>query len=233
MYLTPTELERLTIFSAAELARRHRERGLKLSHPEAIALICDELLMAARAGRPLAELMGWGASLLTTDDVMPGVAELIPMIQVEGMFPDGAKMISVHDPIRPGTEAQPEDAASRPGEVITPDGEIEINVGERKASVAVLNTGDRAIHVASHFHFFEANKALEFNRAAAFGMRLDIPSGDTLRFDPGQSREVELTAIAGSGEVTGLNNLTNGSIHSTATKKAALDRARVRGFKGA
>ena len=226
MYLTPTELERLTIFSAAELARRHRERGLKLSHPEAIALICDELMMAAREGRPLAELMGWGASLLTTDDVMPGVAELIPMIQVEGMFPDGAKMISVHDPIRPGTESRAEGAANRPGE-------IEINVGSRKASLAALNTGDRAIHVASHFHFFEANKELEFDRAAAFGMRLDIPSGDTVRFDPGQSRGVELTAIAGSGEVTGLNNLTNGSIHSAATKRAALERARARGFKGA
>ncbi len=233
MYLTPTELERLTLFSAAELARRHRERGLKLSHPEAIAYICDELLMAAREGRTLADLMGWGASLLTTDDVMPGVAELMPMIQVEGMFPDGAKMITVHDPIRPGKEKQPDSDESRPGEVITADGEIEINVGQRKATVTVLNTGDRAVHVASHFHFFEANKELEFDRATAFGMRLDIPSGDTMRFDPGQSREAALTAIAGSGEVTGLNNLTNGSIHSAATKKAALDRARARGFKGA
>ena len=165
MYLTPTELERLTLFSAAELARRHRERRLKLSHPEAIAYICDELLMAAREGRTLADLMGWGASLLTTDDVMPGVAELMPMIQVEGMFPDGAKMITVHDPIRPGKEKQPDSDESRPGEVITADGEIEINVGQRKATVTVLNTGDRAVHVASHFHFFEANKELEFDRA--------------------------------------------------------------------
>ena len=102
MMLTPTEIERLTIFTAAELARKRRAKGLALNHPEAIALISDEILEGAREGRTVAELISFGSTLLTSDDVMPGVAELMPMIQVEGTFPDGTKLVTVHDPIRPG-----------------------------------------------------------------------------------------------------------------------------------
>src|SRR5262245_46700235 len=103
MMLTPTEQERLTIFTAAELARKHRALGLKLSHPESVAYIADELLYGARTGRTLAELMGLGSTLLTADDVLPGVAEMLEVLNVEAMFPDGAKMITVHQPIRAGT----------------------------------------------------------------------------------------------------------------------------------
>ena len=233
MMLTPTEMERLTIFVAAEMARRRRARGLKLNHPEAHALIADALLEGAREGRGLAELMGWGATILSTDDVMAGVARLMPVIQVEGMFPDGAKMITVHDPVRPGTEAVPDTPESRPGEIITPDEDIELNAGRRQATLTALNTGDRPIQVGSHLHFFEANKALDFDRAAAFGMRLDIPAGASTRFEPGQSRAVTLVEIGGTGEVTGLNDLTRGSIHDRAVRTAALARARERGFRGA
>src|SRR6185503_7656858 len=105
MLLTPTEQERLTIFTAAELARRHRSLGIKLSHPEAVAYICDELLYGARLGRSLAELMSRGSTLLTTDDVLPGVADMLLVLNIEAMFPDGAKMITVHQPIRTGTQA--------------------------------------------------------------------------------------------------------------------------------
>ena len=91
MMLTPTEQERLTIFAAAELARKHRALGIRLSHPEAVAYICDELLYGARLGRPLAELMSRGSTLLTSDDVLPGVADMLPVLNIEGMFPDGAK----------------------------------------------------------------------------------------------------------------------------------------------
>ncbi|MBM3518574.1 MAG: urease subunit gamma [Alphaproteobacteria bacterium] len=233
MHLTPTELERLTIFSAAELARKHRARGIKLSGPEAVAYICDELLTQAREGQSLAALMSRGSTLLTTDDVMPGVAELVPMIQVEAMFADGAKMITVHTPIRPGADPLADSSERRAGEIIFGSGDIELNAGRRKAMLTVLNTGDRAVQVASHYHFFEVNRVLSFDRAAAFGMRLDIPSGTTLRFEPGQSRAVALTEIAGTGEATGLNNLTNGSVRSAETKRQALKRARARGFKGA
>ena len=102
MLLTPTEMERLTIYVAAELARKHKAKGLPLNHPEAVAYIVDEILEGAREGRSVADLIAWGSTLLTTDDVMPGVAHLMPMIQVEGTFPDGTKLVTIHDPIRPG-----------------------------------------------------------------------------------------------------------------------------------
>ncbi len=105
MLLTPTEMERLTIYTAAELARRHKGKGLRLNHPEAVAYIVDEILEGAREGRSVADLISWGSTLLTSDDVMPGVAALMPMIQVECMFPDGTKLVTVHDPIRPGKAA--------------------------------------------------------------------------------------------------------------------------------
>ncbi|MDH3672538.1 MAG: urease subunit beta [Gammaproteobacteria bacterium] len=231
MMLTPTEQERLTIFTAAELARRHTARGIRLSAPEAIAYISDELLMCAREGRSVADLMGYGSTLLTTDDVLPGVADLVSMIQVEGMFPDGAKMITIHEPIRPGK--QPVVKEATPGEVITPEGDIELNARRNRVTVEVKNTGDRPVQIGSHYHFFEVNKALEFDREAAFGMRLDIPAGTSKRFEPGESKQIELVAIGGSGEVSGFNNLTNGSVHSDSVKTKALETARQRGFRGA
>lgn len=233
MMLTPSEIERLTIFSAAELARRHLARDIRLSQPEAVALICDELLVGARQGCSVAELVGMGSTLLTTDDVMPGVAALVPMLQVEGMFPDGAKMISVHEPIRPGDKPVEDGPQTRPGEVVTPDQDIELNAGRRRVDVRVLNTGDRPVQVGSHLHFFEANKALDFDRAAAFGMRLDIPAGTSKRFTPGEHKVVTLVELGGRGEVGGLNSLTDGSVRSEKVKAAALARARQRGFKGA
>lgn len=231
MNLTPTEQERLTIFAAAQLAREHKRRGIKLSHPEAIAYICDELLMCAREGRTLKDLMGYGAEILTSDDVMPGVPELIPVIHVEAVFPDGAKLITVHQPIRPGTAESP--PSPRAGEIITPDEEIELNAGRRTGSVTVTNTGDRPVQIGSHFHFFEINRALDFDRAATFGMRLDIPSGTAVRFEPGQEKEVALVEIGGRGRVTGFNSLTEGMIDSPEVKDQAIARAKAGGFRGA
>ena len=232
MILTPTELERLTIYTAAELARKRRARGLKLNHPEASAIIADEILEGAREGRSVAELIAFGSTILSSDDVMPGVADLMPMLQVEGTFPDGTKLVTVHDPIRPGKEAPPAGAVT-PGEIIAAEGEIEINAGRAKNTLRVLNTGDRPIQVGSHYHFFESNRALEFDRAAAWGMHLDIPAGTAVRFEPGESKEVALTGFGGSGELYGLNGLTDGGIRSDRHKEAALRRARERGFRGA
>lgn len=231
MLLTPTELERLTIYTAAELARKRRARGLKLNHPEATALIADEILEGARDGRSVAELISWGATLLSSDDVMPGVASMMPVLQVEATFPDGTKLVTVHDPIRPGREAPAQ--LPPPGELIPAEGDIEINAGRAKASVRVVNTGDRPVQVGSHFHFFEVNRALEFDRAAAFGMHLDIPAGTAVRFEPGEAKQVALAAFGGTGEVFGLNGLTNGSTRSELNKTEALERARARGFRGA
>jgi urease subunit beta len=99
-----------------------------------------------------------------------------------------------------------------PGEVITPEGEIELNVGLAKISVTVANTGDRPIQVGSHFHFAEVNSELKFDRAAARGYRLDIPAGTAVRFEPGDTREVPLVAFAGQREIHGLNNQVNGKL---------------------
>jgi urease subunit gamma/beta len=121
-----------------------------------------------------------------------------------------------------------------PGEIITgDDGELEINAGRAKVTLTALNTGDRPIQIGSHYHFFETNKALEFDRAQAFGMHLDIPAGTAVRFEPGESKEVTLTAFGGTGELLGLNGLTEGSWHSDTVKAEALRRARQRGFRGA
>ncbi|TVQ52196.1 MAG: urease subunit gamma [Rhodobacteraceae bacterium] len=231
MLLTPTELERLTLFTAAELARKRRARGVRLNYPEAVAIICDEILEGARDGRSVADLIGFGSTILTTDDVMPGVAEMAPMIQVEATFPDGTKLVTVHEPIRPG--ALPvEGDVGEPGALDPLPGDLEINAGRRTATLKVVNTGDRPVQIGSHFHFFEVNKALDFDRAAAFGMRLDIPAGTAVRFEPGQAKEVPLTAIGGRGCVGGLNALTNGGTEAGA-RDAALARARAAGFKGA
>ena len=231
MLLTPTEMERLVIFTAAELARKRRARGVKLNHPEAVAFIADEILEGARDGRSVADLISFGATLLTTDDVLPGVMDLMPMIQVEATFPDGTKLVTVHDPIRPGT--RPYKMERTPGELIVPDEEVEINAGRREITLTVLNTGDRPVQVGSHYHFFETNPALDFDRSAAFGMRLAVPAGTAVRFEPGDSKEVTLCEFGGTGELGGLNSLTDGSRHQPAVKEHALRRARERGFRGA
>ena len=231
MLLTPTEIERLTIYTAAELARKRRKKGLRLNHPEATALIADDILEGAREGRSVADLISAGAQLLTTDDVMPGVAELMPMLQVEGTFPDGTKLVTVHDPIRPGKKKVELDRV--PGELFIDDGDIEINAARQTVSLKVTNTGDRPVQIGSHYHFFETNKALDFQRAEAYGMHLDIPAGTAVRFEPGEAREVTLVEFGGTGELYGLNGLTNGSRHSATRKADALRRAREQGFKGA
>jgi len=233
MLLTPTEMERLTIYTAAELARKRKARGLKLNHPEAIAIIADEILEGGRDGRSVAELISYGSTILTTDDVFPGVPELTPMIQVEATFPDGTKLVTVHDPIRPGKERIAEADRVWPGEIITPDGDIEINAGRPTCRVKAVNTGDRPVQVGSHYHFFETNRALDFDRAASFGMHLDIPDGTAVRFEPGESKEVDLVEFGGTGEIFGLNSLTMGTTRNDARKNEALRRARDRGFKGA
>jgi urease subunit gamma/beta len=231
MLLTPTELERLTIFTAAELARRRRAKGLKLNHPEAVAFITDEILEGAREGRSVADLIAFGSTILSGDDVMPGVATMLPILQVEGMFPDGTKLVTVHEPIRPapGAAADP----LEPGAILAGEGDVELSAGRPRASLQVVNTGDRPVQVGSHYHFFEVNKALEFDRAVAFGMRLDIPAGTAVRFEPGQRKDITLVGFGGRRELSGLNGLTDGAVSDDQVRATALARARAAGFKGA
>src|SRR3954447_16751336 len=118
-----------------------------------------------------------------------------------------------------------------PGEYLLESEPVEINAGRAAATIAVTNTGDRPVQVGSHCHFFEVNRALAFDRPAAYGMRLDVAAGTAIRFEPGDSREVSLVAIAGRREVVGLNGLVNGELDDPATRAAALERveAFVRG----
>lgn len=225
MHLSPKETDRLLLFLAAELARKRRARGLKLNYPEARALIADEILEGARDGRSVAELMELGATILTTDDVLPGVDRLVGILQVEAFFEDGQKLVTVHQPIGPGT--RPVEGVV-PGEVVPAEGEIELAPGRESVSLRVANTGDRPVQVGSHYHFFEVNPALEFNRPRAFGMHLDIPAGTAVRFEPGEDRDVALVGFGGQGELRGLNGLADG-----VELPDALTRARERGFKGA
>jgi urease subunit gamma/beta len=231
MLLTPTELERLTIYTAAELARKRRARGLKLNYPEAVAIIADDILEGARDGRSVADMMSFGATILTTADVMSGVAAMLPMLQVEATFPDGTKLVTVHEPIRPAAGSAVEDF--EPGAIITEDGDIELNAGRPRVALTVVNRGDRPIQIGSHYHFFEVNKALEFDRAAAFSLRLDIAAGTAVRFEPGQEKQVTLTSFGGRRELSGLHGLTEGLADDPAVKSAALARARSGGFRGA
>ncbi len=222
MNLTPTELERLTIFTAAELARRYVGLGIRLAHPEAVALIADELLTVARKGFTHSEIVSHAATVLTTDQVEPGVAHMLRTFSVEVSMAEGTKLVTVFDPIAAGPDEP------KPGEVIPAEGEIEINAGRERITIPVLNTGDRTIQVRSHAHFFEVNRALSFDRQAAFGMRLDRPSGGGLRFDPGVEKQVTLVAYAGARRIHGFAGLTGGRVDET--REAAFARARARGY---
>ena len=206
MNLSPREKDKLLVAMAANVARRRLERGVKLNHPEAIALISDFVVEGARDGRTVAELMEAGAHVITADQVMDGIAEMIHDVQVEATFPDGTKLVTVHNPIR--------GALGRmvPGEVMTPAGDIVMNEGRDTVTVTVANTGDRPIQVGSHYHFFETNPALRFEREKARGMRLDIPAGTAVRFEPGQSRDVRLIALAGTREVYGFRGAVMGEL---------------------
>ncbi|MGO4666056.1 urease subunit gamma [Bosea sp. 2YAB26] len=197
MNLTPREKDKLLVAMAAMVARRRLERGVKLNYPEAVALITDFVVEGARDGRSVAELMEAGAHVISADQVMDGIAELIHDVQVEATFPDGTKLVTVHEPIR-GSAGR-----LKPGEVTTLPGDLILNEGRESLMLAVANTGDRPIQIGSHYHFFEANPALSFEREKARGFRLDIPAGTAVRFEPGQTREVRLVALGGKREVYG------------------------------
>lgn len=207
MELSPREKDKLLIFTAALLAERRRDRGLKLNYPEAVAFISAAIMEGAREGRTVADLMDYGRTLLSGEDVMDGVAEMIHDVQVEATFPDGTKLVTVHEPIV--TDKPPRLLA---GEVITGEGDVELNAGRATIEIEVANTGDRPIQVGSHYHFFETNSALQFERDPTRGFRLDIPAGTAVRFEPGQSRKVILVEYAGDQEIYGFNGQVMGKV---------------------
>lgn len=199
MNLTPREKDKLLISVAAMVARRRLERGVKLNYPETVALITDFVIEGARDGTSVAQLMADGAHILTAEQVMNGVPEMIPEVQVEATFPDGTKLVTVHDPIRRTM------STIKPGEINALDGDITLNAGAKAILLKVANKGDRPIQVGSHYHFYETNEALDFDRERARGFRLDIPAGTAVRFEPGQSRNITLVPFAGKRVVYGFN----------------------------
>jgi len=210
MELTPREKDKLLLFTAALLAERRKDKGLKLNYPEVVAYISGAIMEGAREGMTVAQLMDHGRTLLTTADVMDGIAEMIHDVQVEATFPDGTKLVTVHSPVMPvdGGAA----GTLKPGEIITCDGEREINADREAVALSVANTGDRPIQIGSHYHFFEVNKGLVFKREKSRGFRLDIPAGTAVRFEPGQTREVVLVRMAGDEKIYGFNGLVMGAV---------------------
>jgi len=263
MHLSPRELDKLILHQAGFIAQKRLARGVRLNYPEAVGLIATVLLEFIRDGKRVAELMDLGRKLLGRNQVMASVPRMIAEVQVEGTFPDGSKLVTVHDPIakkdgdlalalygsflpvpalsafksafesdhpRPlGGEGRGEGVPAEPGAVSTLEAEIELNAGRTTVELPVTNLGDRPIQVGSHYHFIETNASLSFDRANAYGKRLDIPAGAAVRFEPGETKTVTLVDIAGKRVIRGGNNLANGKV-SAAGKRAALKRVKQKGF---
>jgi urease subunit gamma/beta len=232
MHLTPHELDKLALHQAGYLAQKRLARGVRLNYPEAVALISTQVMELIRDGRSVAELMDLGRRMLGRADVMEHVPEMVVEVQVEGTFPDGSKLVTVHHPIAaehgdidlalygsflppppkrgltpvpvPVRGSDPDGTEfARAGEVMLGKNDIVINEGREPAQVKVTNRGDRPIQVGSHYHFAQTNRALDFDRATAAGRRLDIPAGTAVRFEPGETKTVALVEIAGNRVVRG------------------------------
>ena len=199
MHLTPADTEKLLLSVAGMVARDRLDRGVRLNHPEAIALLSTWVIERARDGALVADLMEAGRHILTAEQVMDGVPEMIHDVQVEATFPDGRKLVTLHHPIDGGMSIGP-------GAVRVAPGSITLNERDEgdQLRLVVTNTGDRPIQLGSHLHLPDANPALELDRQAAQGFRLDIPAGTSVRFEPGVSREVAAVRLAGRREVPGI-----------------------------
>jgi urease subunit gamma/beta len=200
MRLTSWEEERLLIFGAAELARRHRSAGLLLNAPETIALICDAMLEAARAGASYADVEAAGLAAVQPDQVMPGVRELIDDVRVEVLLEDGARLVVLVDPLGQGlplTAAGPGAIDMAPEEAAGPA--TGASAGLERLDLTVENTSRRVVRVSSHFPFDRVNSRLVFDRTAAAGFRLDLPAGSSERWSPGETRTVSLVRYAATG----------------------------------
>jgi urease subunit gamma/beta len=228
MRLTPTDRDRLLIFTAAELARTRRARGLRLNIPEATALIADTVCEAARDGARLMAAAAAGAAVLGPDDVLPGVVDVVTEVKVEAVFDDGTRMVVVRNPFG-GAAGLGDDA---PGAVMPAERPVNSEPADL-VRLSVVNTGDVPVSITSHFHFFEVNPRLQFDRAAAYGRHLAIPAGASLRFDPGATVEAPLVPIGGARVAIGFAGLVDGPLDAPGAKEAALARAAAQGYLGA
>jgi urease subunit gamma/beta len=185
--LNPTEDDRLRIFTAAQLARTTLDRGLALNVPEAIALVCDEMHMAARGGASWDEVIETGRTIAASTPVLEGVPSLAQEIRLEVLLDEGTRLVVLRQPFGPA------EASVRFGE-----GDVPLVPDRERRTLSVTNTGERPVRVSSHFPFWDTNASLAFDREAARGFRLDLPAGDSLRWMPGETREVALVALGGT-----------------------------------
>jgi urease len=233
--LSPREVDHLVLHQAGRLAQNRLARGWKLNVVEATALISAVMMEDVRSGQyTVAQLMAKGQTLLGRNQVMKGVDSLIYQVQIEATFPDGTKLLTVHHPICRddgdveaalsgsflpvpdlsvfhGVVEEEEDSAV-PGKVTVDGGAgpIVINDNRQLIEIAVTNTGDRPIQVGSHYAFVETNPALQFDRKASVGYRLNVPSGSSVRFEPGETKSVTLAELGGRKRVVTGNRLTDG-----------------------
>jgi urease subunit gamma/beta len=221
VHLTPRETERLLLAAAADLARRRLARGAPLGSTEAIALVCDEICELAWDGLPLAEVIERARSVVPPAALLPGVAGLVPAIEVEALFPWGSTLVHVDAPFGPPAQAaqaaavapagqdqqddperkQPTPEADHypPGAVLPGAGTVELAPGAPRATALLRNTGPRDVWISSHFPLDQVNHAVQVRLAGDGptppGLRLDLPAGEALLLRPGEEREV--TVVAG------------------------------------
>jgi urease subunit gamma/beta len=222
MRLTPREVERLLLFQAAELARRRRGRGLRLNQAEATAVIADEVCEAARDGLGYAAVTARAYEVLGADDVLAGVAALVPRVEVEALFADGSRLIVLHDPI----------GRSEPPPALPPEPPLAWLEGAL-GPFAARNTADVPIGLTSHVHLFEVNRRLELDRAAVYGLRPALAAGVKLVVEPGASIGLHGVPIAGRRVVRGHGGLVDGPLDEPGARERALALARERGYLGA
>lgn len=241
MHLSPKEIDKLMLHNAGVVAQKRYARGILLNYPETIALISTQLLEFIREGVSVVELMDRGKKILGCDDVMPGVEKMIHDVQIEGTFPDGTKLVTVHEPVcdinlkndwalyGSGFQKIEKKVAidnvidANPGAMKVKEGVIILNENRKTILLKVINRGDRPIQVGSHYNFIDVNLALEFDRVKSIGYRLNIPAGTAIRFEPGEQKEVELVEISGSKIVYGGNNFVDGCVDEVSTE-AILER---------
>jgi len=195
MRLIPWEEERLQVFAAAELARRRRANGLRLNHPEAVAIMCDAMLEAARAGASYAQVEEAGRTAVAAGDTLDGVRELLDEVRLEVLLGDGSRLIVLTDPLGRGA---PRDALGPGALVIGDPADIEVNADRDAIELAVTSRSTRRIRISSHYPFDRVNRRLEFDREAARGFRLDAPAGGYVGWEPGETKTVRLVRYAGA-----------------------------------
>lgn len=192
MDLSPTDRDRLEVFLAAQLARATLDRQLPLNAPEAVAVVCDELHLAARAGGSFEEVVETGRRAAAALEVIEGVEALVPEIRIEVLLEEGTRLVVLRAPFgTPGPNA--------PGAVRFGDGDVPLVPDRERRALEVTNTGSRPVRVSSHYPFWRVNPSLAFDRDAAVGFRLDVPAGDHVRWGPGETKEVGLVALGGAG----------------------------------